>query len=198
MLAAVQAGSAAHPAFGFIDAGYAITGGIASNATALGVKIVGVDTNTGRYTPTHTNIRNALHDWEYGYAQDTTSGPNYPQGLLGGFYWVTKGSSPSSFTGNRVTTQGTSAATVRMSTGNNFRARFPMTLREQCSSPARTDSRRNSVRGSHDQSGPAHCRLPLVAARRPLDAHKREQSVWRQRSLFTGRCGDFRIPLRCC
>src|SRR5260370_8091328 len=28
-----------------------------------------------------------------------------------------------------------------------------------------TSPRRNSTRGSHDQSGPAHCWLPLVAAR---------------------------------
>ena len=110
MLASVQTGSAAHPAFGFVDAGFAITGGVSSNTTAPGIKVVGVATNTGTYVPTHTNIRNALHDWEYGYAQDTTSGPNYPQALLSGFYFITKGQSPSAFTGNRVTTVGTSAA----------------------------------------------------------------------------------------
>ncbi|MGA9620503.1 hypothetical protein [Methanoregula sp.] len=120
MLASVRAGSAAHPAFGFIDAGYAITGGIASNTTATGIKIVGIATSTGTYIPTHTNIRNALHDWEYGYAQDTTSGPNYPQGLLGGFYWITRGSSPSALTGNRVTTPGISAASSEVTGFINF------------------------------------------------------------------------------
>src|SRR5437867_10978738 len=41
----------------------------------------------------------------------------------------------------------TSAATVRVSTGNHFRASFPITLREQCDPLARTSLRRNSVRG---------------------------------------------------
>jgi phosphate transport system substrate-binding protein len=110
MLASVQAGSAAHPAFGYIDACYAFTGGVTSNTPAPGIKIVSVATDTGTYVPKHTNIRNALHDWEYGYAQDTTSGPNYPQQFVTGIYYITKGSSPSGLTGNRVTTPGTSAA----------------------------------------------------------------------------------------
>jgi hypothetical protein len=58
-----------------------------------------------------------------------------------------------------------SVATVRVSTGNNFRARFLVTLRKQRGPPARTNLRRNSVRASHDQSGSTHCWLPLVAAR---------------------------------
>ena len=110
MIASVQAGTATHPVFGYIDAGYAFTGGITSNTTVPGIKIVGIAASTGTYVPTQTNIRNALHDWEYGYAQDTTSGPNYPQNFVTGIYYVTKGSSPSALTGNRVTTVGVSAA----------------------------------------------------------------------------------------
>jgi phosphate transport system substrate-binding protein len=120
MLTAVKAGSAAHPAFGYIDAGYAFTGGATSNTTASGIKIVDVATSTGTYVPTQTNIRNALHDWEYGYAQDTTSGPNYPQNFVTGIYYVTKGSSPSALTGNRVTTAGVSAASSQATGFINF------------------------------------------------------------------------------
>jgi phosphate transport system substrate-binding protein len=111
MLAAVQAGKASAPVVGFVDSGYAITGGVTSNTTASGISIMGVvaSSQTAAYVPTHTNIKNALHDWYYANAQDTTS-VNYPQGLVGGLYWITKGSSPSAFTGNRVTTVGTSAA----------------------------------------------------------------------------------------
>lgn len=110
MLASVQAGSSSHPAFGFVDSGYAITGGLSSNTTAPGILIVGVIGSNGvQYVPTHTNIENALHDWYYSKAQDTTSGPNYPQGLVGGLYWITTGSAPSTFNGNQIT-EGTSSA----------------------------------------------------------------------------------------
>jgi phosphate transport system substrate-binding protein len=113
MLTAVQ-GKA--QSLGFVDSGYAITGGITSNTTANSITLLNVITSTspsGGYTPTHTNIKSALKDWYYGNAQDTTLGPNYPSGstgLVGGLYWVTKGNSPSAFTGNQVTTAGTSAA----------------------------------------------------------------------------------------
>ena len=53
----------------------------------------------------------------------------------------------------RVAPRATSAATVRVSTGNIFRARFLVTLREQCGPPARTNLRRNSVRASMTNQG---------------------------------------------
>ena len=114
MLAAVS--GTAHT-FGFVDAGYAITGGVTSNTTAPGITIVGVTQGGVHYIPTHSNIKNALKDWYYGNAQDTTPGTstgaittgNYPQGLTGGLYWITTGTSPSSMSGNKVV-EGTSSA----------------------------------------------------------------------------------------
>jgi phosphate transport system substrate-binding protein len=134
MLAAVQAGTVSKPAFGFVDSGYAITGGVSSNTTASGIAVVGLATSTGTYIPTHANIKEALHDWYNGNAQDTTVisatattvppytsvGLNYPQKLVGGLYWITKGSSPSAFTGNKVTTVGTSSASSVVTSLINF------------------------------------------------------------------------------
>jgi phosphate transport system substrate-binding protein len=120
LLADVQAGTGAKPAFGFVDSGYAITGGSSSNTTASGISVVDIYANSHVYVPTHINIKNALKDWYYGKAQDTTvvtSSPaayeslnvNYPQGLVGGLYWITTGSAPSTFNGNQIT-EGTSSA----------------------------------------------------------------------------------------
>ena len=108
-LASVQSGT---QSFGFVDSGYAITGGVTSTTVAANIALVNVTVGATTYSPTHTAIKNALHDWYLGNAQDTTGGAaaNYPQNLVGGLYWLTKGNSPSAFTGNRVTTAGVSAA----------------------------------------------------------------------------------------
>jgi len=113
MLTAVQ--TTAH-SFGFVDSGYAISGGVTSTTPASGITLVNVITSTSPadgYVPTHTNIKDALKDWYYNKNQDTTQGPNYPSGssgLVGGLYWITQGSSPTEMTGNQITTPGTSSA----------------------------------------------------------------------------------------
>jgi len=108
MLTAVKAGTATAPAVGFVDSGYAISGGLTSTTTAPGISIMNVVDSTAPtagYAASHANIKAALKDWYYANAQGT----NYPQGLVGGLYWVTKGSSPSSFNGN-VVVEGKSTA----------------------------------------------------------------------------------------
>jgi phosphate transport system substrate-binding protein len=126
MLTAVQAGSSSSPIIGFVDSGYAITGGVSSNTTASGISIMGVAAKNATgiyaaYLPTHANIKAALKDWYYGNAQDTSTGTgiingqgiagqNYPQALVGGLYWITKGSVGSAFNGNQIGTVGISAA----------------------------------------------------------------------------------------
>jgi phosphate transport system substrate-binding protein len=116
MLAAVQAGTASAPVVGFVDSGFAITGGVSSNTTANGISIMGVYDGTNTYVPTHANIKSALKDWYYGNAQGT----NYPQGLVGGLYWLTKGNSPSAFTANKITTVGISSASSDVTALINF------------------------------------------------------------------------------
>jgi len=105
--------------FGFVDSGYAITGGVLSNTTASGVTIVGVNDGTTTFVPTHTNIKNALHDWYHGVSQQETA-TNYPQGLVGGLFWITKGTAPTSSVNGIVTTPGTSAASSVVTNLINF------------------------------------------------------------------------------
>ena len=103
-------------ALGYVDAGYAITGGVASTTPASGIIILNVtDSSSGSpvtYVPSHANIKNSLKDWYYQHAQDNTGGSakNYPQGLVGGLYWITKGTAPTASTNGIVTTPGTSSA----------------------------------------------------------------------------------------
>ena len=101
-------------AFGLVDAGYAFPN--SGTTPATGIIPLPITWNNGTalntYTPSHTNIKHALTDWNRGNAQDTTSYPNnYPQGLVSGLYWVTQGTVPtaSSATGV-ITSPGTSAA----------------------------------------------------------------------------------------
>lgn len=116
MLAAVQAGSSSSPQFGFVDAGYAFTGGVTSTVTASGITVVGVDDSTGNYVPTHANIKAALKDWVKGSSQGT----NYPQKLTGGLYWITKGTAPTVSVNGVITTPGTSAASSVVNNLINF------------------------------------------------------------------------------
>ncbi len=116
MLAAVQAGTATAPQFGFVDAGYAFTGGVTSNTTASGITVVGVEDSTGVYVPTHANIKAALKDWVKGSAQGT----NYPQKLTGGLYWITKATAPTASSNGIITTPGTSSASSVVGNLLNF------------------------------------------------------------------------------
>ena len=86
-------------AVGLVDAGYAFPNGGTTPAT--GIKTLSIAWDNGSspstlttYTPSHTNIKNALKDWNKGNAQDTTGGIDYPQGLVSGLYWVTQGTAP--------------------------------------------------------------------------------------------------------
>ena len=69
MLAAVQAGTSAKPVIGFVDSGYAISGGILSNTSASGISLMGVSQDSITYVPTHANIEAALKDWVKGNSQ---------------------------------------------------------------------------------------------------------------------------------
>lgn len=68
---------------GFVDAGYALN-------NPAGITILPVTDSTGTYTMTAAHVKAALKGWYHSTAQ----GADYPQGLVGGMYWITKGTSP--------------------------------------------------------------------------------------------------------
>ena len=113
-------------ALGYVDAGYTITGGVASTTPASGIIILNVtDSSSGSpvtYVPSHANIKNSLKDWYYQHAQDNTGrcAKNYPQGLVGGLYWITKGTAPTASTNGIVTTPGTNYSTSVVTNLINF------------------------------------------------------------------------------
>ncbi|MGP8254660.1 MAG: substrate-binding domain-containing protein [Methanoregula sp.] len=120
MLAAVQAGTSAKPVIGFVDSGYAISGGILSNTSASGISLMGVSQDSITYVPTHANIEAALKDWVKGNSQ-TISTSNYPQKLTGGLYWITRGNSPTvSNAAGIITSSGSSSASSVVTNLINF------------------------------------------------------------------------------
>ncbi len=128
--------STAHT-LGFCDAGWALTNpsGIeilnvtdwtaATSPDSLYTPAVATGTVGETYgAVTNTEMKDALKDWYFGSAQDhsssavATSGVhngqqigNYPQGLVGGMYWITPATVPTVFTARgTIQTQGSSSA----------------------------------------------------------------------------------------
>jgi phosphate transport system substrate-binding protein len=123
-------------ALGFVDAGWALQN--PSGITILSVTDWPAGTtpegwykSTGRtYAAVSTSsMTNALKDWYYGNAQDTTSPTisagvvtkNYPQGLVGGMYWITPSTVPTTFTQRgTINVQGSSASSSTIKDLLNF------------------------------------------------------------------------------
>ncbi len=132
---------------GFCDAGWALTNpsGIeilnvtdwtaATSPDSLYTPEVATGTVGETYgAVTKTEMMDALKDWYFGSAQDhsgsavATSGVhtgqqigNYPQGLVGGMYWITPATVPTVFTARgTIQTQGSSAASSTVKDLMNF------------------------------------------------------------------------------